>query len=668
MRSLRLRRGLMALVAGSLLLAQVALPLYSASAQPVLTITPITWNVIGLDSNNVNVGPNNFPVGARVCNTGDATATNVVADLVWDSSNAFIDLRPGSLDPISLSSLAAGVCADFYFEITVARNASAYDTFRNYHISVTSDQTGAISTPTPRQIYVEHLVSQSRNYTTDVKLDGVSIAAGGTMTLVVGNTYTIELIASTATNGYEQIETFINLANTIFQINSVATTYSADGWTDPLADEKLYADGCDWENDPNSPNYRSCLGVGKYGGNVTVTYNVTIIAGAGTTETLHSLIYDFSGSSYHYNADFSASARFASIVNASIIKAFSPKSINPGGTSTLTFTISNPGSASLSGVNFTDTLPAGVTISSSTIIYSGCGSPSPGSLTVGDTFLSFSNITVAGLSTCSIAVSVTSSTDGTYNNTSGNLFINTSIDTGSFATDSLVVSSKPPAPSSCPTPTTMATWSLENYTASTSTNNGPFSASSQAPDVTTATGTYGAATGSSSGIANTTTFPTGWSAPSSSGNSGNSWGIRGGWLNANPADPTTATTPYFQFQVDASQYGGIGLVASYNLQGNWSNSGNWYVLFSTDGSTWSSPSNAVWNKANAWQIGAITATTTSTGNPTVYFRVFAAGAQYSGSPSATTATMYLDNIQITGCPRPVVPTLSKAFSPTTIPH
>lgn len=42
-----------------------------------LTLSPITWNIIGLDSNNVNVGPNHFPVGARVCNTGDAPATNL---------------------------------------------------------------------------------------------------------------------------------------------------------------------------------------------------------------------------------------------------------------------------------------------------------------------------------------------------------------------------------------------------------------------------------------------------------------------------------------------------------------------------------------------------------------------------------------------------------------
>ena len=73
------------------------------------------------------------------------------------------------------------------------------------------------------------------------------------------------------------------------------------------------------------------------------------------------MIYDFSGSSYHYNADFSASVRYAKIVNASISKAFSPKTINPGGTSTLTFTINNPGAAALTDVNFIDNLPSGVT-------------------------------------------------------------------------------------------------------------------------------------------------------------------------------------------------------------------------------------------------------------------------------------------------------------------
>src|SRR5262245_40302947 len=44
-----------------------------------LAASHITWGTIGLDSNNVNVGPNVFPVGVRIRNIGDATATGVTA-------------------------------------------------------------------------------------------------------------------------------------------------------------------------------------------------------------------------------------------------------------------------------------------------------------------------------------------------------------------------------------------------------------------------------------------------------------------------------------------------------------------------------------------------------------------------------------------------------------
>src|SRR5690349_22658926 len=87
-------------------------PQSTASAAAVLTISPLTWNIIGLDSNNVNVGPNNFPVGARVCNTGDVTATNVTSSFVWDSADPYINLRTGSLTTLSAPSLVAGACTD----------------------------------------------------------------------------------------------------------------------------------------------------------------------------------------------------------------------------------------------------------------------------------------------------------------------------------------------------------------------------------------------------------------------------------------------------------------------------------------------------------------------------------------------------------------------------
>src|SRR5258706_13985505 len=149
-------------------------PAYAAG----FSVTPIAWNVIGLDSNNVNVGPNHFPIGARVCNNTGATANNVTASFVWDSANTYINNRTGTYTTLSVSSLADGACTDFYFEVEVTRNSLAYNATRRYHIAVTSTETGAViySTPTPRELFVEHLVSQSRNAVTDVQY-GTTVAS-----------------------------------------------------------------------------------------------------------------------------------------------------------------------------------------------------------------------------------------------------------------------------------------------------------------------------------------------------------------------------------------------------------------------------------------------------------------------------------------------------------
>lgn len=297
-----------------------------AVAAPALTIAPITWGVVGLDSNNVTVGPNLFPVGARVCNTGSDPATNVTSTFVWNTANALISLRAGSSSSLNLATLAAGACTDFYYEIQITRSATAYNTSRGFYITATADTLGVISTPTPREIFVEKLVSQNRNSVTGIKLNGVPVAFGGTMNMVVGNTYTIELNASTATNGYEQIESFINLPNVIFQTLGVSSTYTApSGYTG----NKLYEDACGWDPIISSPNYRSCIGPtnvtgGKAGGTVRVIYTVKVLSGAGTSSTLNTLIYDFSGSSFHYNSDFSSTfvvgavSAAPSVANASL--------------------------------------------------------------------------------------------------------------------------------------------------------------------------------------------------------------------------------------------------------------------------------------------------------------------------------------------------------------
>src|SRR5262245_21181407 len=75
------------------------------SAYAGLTITPVSWNVIGLDSNNPSTGPDTYQIGARVCNTGGSAVSNVTGTFLWDSSNAYINLTGNN--PVTYATLNA---------------------------------------------------------------------------------------------------------------------------------------------------------------------------------------------------------------------------------------------------------------------------------------------------------------------------------------------------------------------------------------------------------------------------------------------------------------------------------------------------------------------------------------------------------------------------------
>jgi uncharacterized repeat protein (TIGR01451 family) len=327
-----------------------------ANAAASLSITPNTWNIVGLDSNDVTDGPNEFLAGVRICNTGDAAATNVVATFVWDTAATYINLQPGSGSTRTRASLASGACMNAYFNIEVTRNANAYETARRYHISATADGLGTVSTPTPREIYVEHLISQNRNAVN---------AITGPSTVYVGNTYSYVVDSSTATQGYEQLSSFLDWPGAIFEVRSVSATYTAPAGA---TNNTVYADACGWESDPTDPDYRSCVGPnhytgGKAGGTLHTTYVVTVVA-AGTT-TLGETIYDFSGSSFHYNSDYGAGAAAFDVTaldneaDVSITKADDVDPVTAGEHLTYTLTAFNDGPADADDVVVTDDIPPG---------------------------------------------------------------------------------------------------------------------------------------------------------------------------------------------------------------------------------------------------------------------------------------------------------------------
>lgn len=619
-------------------------------ARAALTITPSTWNIIGLDSNSPLTGPRYFPVGAKVCS--NIAATNVPVDLVWDSANAYINTRSGSLSSITIPSIAAGACADAFFEVEVTQTALAFDTTRRYHIS-----SGAVSTPTPRELYIEHLISQARNGVNDIKLNGVSIPAGGAMNLIVGNTYTIQLNAYTATQGYSQLEGFINFSNTLFHILGVSTTYSvvsagnSGGVTTPY--DKLYSNACLWENDPNSPNYRSCIGSGNAGGTVITTYTIKILSGGGTTQTLNSLLHDFSGSSFHYNADYSVGARIANIIDPAAIniaKNFFPNPTNAGGVATLSFTLSNPNAGAVGGVNFIDVFPVspGAMTLSDTTTTNTCGGTltnnSGGALAIGSAGIKLSGATIPANSSCSVQVNVTMPVTGSYTNTSNHLFVD-ALDTGKFATATLTVNSTPPPPaasSTCTAPVQLAAWNFDALAAGA--NSAP-TYSAKAADVATATASYTGTGASAIDTTQSSTAPNSWSGA--------------GWAVAATGFPAATTAPYFDFVLDTSKYGGVTIASSYYIgSGAWAAPANNFLYFysSANGGAFSTILNYNLPKG-AWQAIAATAAA-ATGTSTTTFRINAAGAKTSTDP------MYMDSVTFSGCtiPDPTKLAITKSYA------
>src|SRR5262249_11469016 len=106
------------------------------------------------------------------------------------------------------------------------------------------------------------------------------------------------------------------------------------------------------------------------------------------------------------------------IVPPTITKAFGAASVPLNGTTSVTFTINNPNAgASLSGIAFTDSLPAGLVIATP----NGQSGTCTGTITdtQGTGTISLSAASLAASASCTLTVNVTGTTAGNKANTTG---------------------------------------------------------------------------------------------------------------------------------------------------------------------------------------------------------------------------------------------------------
>ncbi len=197
----------------------------------------------------------------------------------------------------------------------------------------------------------------------------------------------------------------------------------------------------------STPNLNStCSGVASApggGSSVTLT-GATLTPGASCTVSVNvngsiagAKNNTVSVSSTNGGNGVNSNASVTVIASPSIAKAFNPTSIAAGSTTTLTFTITNPGAnaMSLTGVAFTDTLPAGLTVANGSSPI--CG----GTLTTTNpTTITLSGATIAANAQCIFPVTVTGASAGPYTNVTGAV-TSTNGGTGNTASAGLTVTS-----------------------------------------------------------------------------------------------------------------------------------------------------------------------------------------------------------------------------------
>ena len=120
-------------------------------------------------------------------------------------------------------------------------------------------------------------------------------------------------------------------------------------------------------------------------------------------------------SSSDLNVDQMTFTGCGAALQPTLTKTFSPTPITVGGTSTLTFTLTNPNTAALTGVKFLDTLPTGLQVAPSVSAVTTCGGSPAWAPTAGATALAFGQTTGATIpasSSCTATVSVVATSTG----------------------------------------------------------------------------------------------------------------------------------------------------------------------------------------------------------------------------------------------------------------
>jgi uncharacterized repeat protein (TIGR01451 family) len=147
------------------------------------------------------------------------------------------------------------------------------------------------------------------------------------------------------------------------------------------------------------------------GASCTFSVNVTAVATGNQTNTTSAVTSSGGGTGNAATASINVLAP-----DLQIAKAFGAATIGLNGTTSLTFTLTNPNAAALTGVAFTDPLPAGLVVATPNGLTGSCGGGTI-TATAGSGSVSLSGATIAAGASCTFSVNVTAVATGNQTNT-----------------------------------------------------------------------------------------------------------------------------------------------------------------------------------------------------------------------------------------------------------
>jgi hypothetical protein len=312
----------------------------------------------------------------------------------------FKTILTGSCVAASRAKLVLGICLLGLTSANAATTFTAYDNGvqpgnQNYPASLGNDFT----------VNSAIIVSSLGAFAS-----GGAAGFSGSITVGIYNTTTQALVAGPIT----------------FSGNTAASagTYSNGDWFKPLSPAVLLPAGnysvvaVGFTNDKNgNSTIAGYTAPTQNTGGGLITFSTTGRYDPNGADT--SLTFPTTSGTFQFLA---GTFQFQAVAPPTFTKAFGSANLFTTQTTTLTFTIQNGNAVALSGLAFTDTLPAGLLVGAPNGLTSTCGGVATAA--PGTNSISLTGGSIAASSTCTIGVRVVGTTAGTKTNTTSTLASN----------------------------------------------------------------------------------------------------------------------------------------------------------------------------------------------------------------------------------------------------